>query len=170
VPPPFVRRYRSRAGSGPLHVEGALPPGLGGAQTASVSIPWRWPRHRTHSEARPRGAGDERPGAGGLSGSSTAASRTSTRTIWWEFLLQRQDIVAGNTMIQILKARTDPRLAAYFDANAQGPIRWSRSEQRDRAGAPAAPPYPRPRLRCRHVRHRSSTPLSVVKPRSGSRW
>ncbi len=40
--------------------------------------------------------------------------------IWAEFLSTRQDIVAGNTLIQILKARNDPRLAAYFDANAKG--------------------------------------------------
>jgi hypothetical protein len=40
--------------------------------------------------------------------------------IWGEFLSTRQDLVAGNVLIQILKARTDPRLAAYFDANAQG--------------------------------------------------
>jgi hypothetical protein len=40
--------------------------------------------------------------------------------IWGEFLLSRQDIVAGNAMIQILKARNDTvRMAAYFDANAQ---------------------------------------------------
>jgi len=38
--------------------------------------------------------------------------------IWAEFLAQRQDIVAGNSFIQILKARGDPRLAAYFDAAA----------------------------------------------------
>src|SRR5438034_2856090 len=40
--------------------------------------------------------------------------------IWAEFLSTRQDIVAGNTLIRILKARSDPRLAAYFDANAKG--------------------------------------------------
>src|SRR6266576_2375313 len=40
--------------------------------------------------------------------------------VWAEFLSTRQDIVAGNTLIQILKARNDPRLAAYFDANAKG--------------------------------------------------
>jgi hypothetical protein len=40
--------------------------------------------------------------------------------IWAEFLQQRQDIVAGNVLVQILKARNDPRLAAYFDANSAG--------------------------------------------------
>ena len=40
--------------------------------------------------------------------------------IWAEFLLQRQDLVAGNVLIQILKARGDPRLSQYFDANAAG--------------------------------------------------
>ena len=40
--------------------------------------------------------------------------------VWAEFLSTRQDIVAGNTLIRILKARSDPRLAAYFDANAKG--------------------------------------------------
>lgn len=41
--------------------------------------------------------------------------------IWGEFLLSRQDIVAGNAMIQIMKARGDTvRMAGYLDANAQG--------------------------------------------------
>jgi hypothetical protein len=41
--------------------------------------------------------------------------------IWAEFLLQRQDVVAGNTLIQILKSRNDTvRLRSYFDANAVG--------------------------------------------------
>ena len=43
--------------------------------------------------------------------------------IWYEFLNSRQDIVAGNTLVAILQARTDPRLAAYFDPNAQGNFR-----------------------------------------------
>lgn len=38
--------------------------------------------------------------------------------IWYEFLNSRQDIVAGDALIQILKTRADPRLAAYFNANA----------------------------------------------------
>jgi len=45
--------------------------------------------------------------------------------IWYEFLNSRQDIVAGDALIQILKGRSttpatgvDPRLAAYFNANA----------------------------------------------------
>ena len=40
--------------------------------------------------------------------------------IWAEFLLQRQDIVAGDVLVSILKARSDPRLAAYFNANSTG--------------------------------------------------
>lgn len=40
--------------------------------------------------------------------------------IWAEFLLARADLVAGDALVQILKARTDPRLAAYFTANAAG--------------------------------------------------
>jgi hypothetical protein len=43
--------------------------------------------------------------------------------IWYEFLNSRQDIVAGNALVQILQTRADPRLAAYFDANAQGTFR-----------------------------------------------
>jgi hypothetical protein len=43
--------------------------------------------------------------------------------IWAEFLAQRQDIVAGNALVQIMKARNDTlRLAAYFDRNAAGQI------------------------------------------------
>jgi hypothetical protein len=40
--------------------------------------------------------------------------------IWAEFLLARQDLVAGNSLVEILKTRGDPRLAAYFDANTAG--------------------------------------------------
>jgi hypothetical protein len=41
--------------------------------------------------------------------------------IWGEFLLQRQDLVAGNVLVSILKARNDTvRLRNYFDANAAG--------------------------------------------------
>jgi hypothetical protein len=40
--------------------------------------------------------------------------------IWAEFLLSRQDIVAGNTLVSILKARNDTvRLRNYFDVDAQ---------------------------------------------------
>jgi hypothetical protein len=43
--------------------------------------------------------------------------------IWAEFLTQRGgDIVAGNTLVQILKTRNDPRLTAYFTPNAAGDI------------------------------------------------
>jgi len=38
--------------------------------------------------------------------------------IWYEFLNSRQDLVAGDAMIQILKTRADPRLQQYFNANA----------------------------------------------------
>jgi len=41
--------------------------------------------------------------------------------IWAEFLLQRQDLVAGNVLIQVLKSRNDTvRLRSYFDPNAAG--------------------------------------------------
>lgn len=40
--------------------------------------------------------------------------------IWAEFLLARQDLVAGNSLIQILQSRGDPRLAAYFTPNSAG--------------------------------------------------
>lgn len=40
--------------------------------------------------------------------------------IWAEFLTSRQDLVAGNVLVQILKTRNDPRLSAYFNANASG--------------------------------------------------
>jgi len=39
--------------------------------------------------------------------------------IWGEFLLARQDIVAGNVLIQLLKARNDTaRMRRYFDPNS----------------------------------------------------
>jgi len=39
--------------------------------------------------------------------------------IWGEFLLSRQDIVAGNAMIQIMKSRNDTvRMRQYFDTNS----------------------------------------------------
>jgi hypothetical protein len=47
------------------------------------------------------------------------ATQDVDANIWAEFLSTRQDLVAGNVLVSILKARTDPRLAAYFDANAQ---------------------------------------------------
>ena len=41
--------------------------------------------------------------------------------VWAEFLLARQDVVAGDRLIGILKARSDTvRLRNYFDLNAQG--------------------------------------------------
>lgn len=41
--------------------------------------------------------------------------------IWAEFLAQRQDVVAGNVLVSIMKARNDTiRLAGYFDRNATG--------------------------------------------------
>jgi len=40
--------------------------------------------------------------------------------IWAEFLNSRQDLVAGDALVSILKARADPRLQAYFNANASG--------------------------------------------------
>jgi len=61
--------------------------------------------------------------------------------IWAEFLSTRQDLIAGNVLIQILKARSDPRLAAYFDANAQG--QFVGADQNDSTiRAPGCPPLP----------------------------
>ena len=40
--------------------------------------------------------------------------------IWAEFLTSRQDLVAGHTLVSILRTRNDPRLAAYFNPNASG--------------------------------------------------
>ncbi|MBI4420199.1 MAG: SusD/RagB family nutrient-binding outer membrane lipoprotein [Gemmatimonadetes bacterium] len=42
--------------------------------------------------------------------------------IWTQFLAARQDIVAGNALVAILKARSDPRLTAYFDNTAAGSV------------------------------------------------
>lgn len=42
--------------------------------------------------------------------------------IWQQFLAARQDIVAGHALVSLLKARSDPRLTAYFDPNGQGHI------------------------------------------------
>jgi hypothetical protein len=42
--------------------------------------------------------------------------------IWAEFLNSRQDLVAGNVLVAILKARSDPRLTAYFNTNAGGDV------------------------------------------------
>jgi hypothetical protein len=39
--------------------------------------------------------------------------------IWGEFLLSRQDVVAGNAMVQIMKSRNDTvRMRQYFDTNS----------------------------------------------------
>jgi hypothetical protein len=40
--------------------------------------------------------------------------------IWASFLNSRQDLVAGHTLVQMLKDRNDPRLAAYFNPNGAG--------------------------------------------------
>lgn len=42
--------------------------------------------------------------------------------IWQQFLQARQDIVAGDALVQVLKARNDPRLTAYFDPNTSGQV------------------------------------------------
>jgi starch-binding outer membrane protein, SusD/RagB family len=44
------------------------------------------------------------------------------QNIWSQFLAARQDIVAGDALVSILKARNDPRLTAYFDPNLQGVV------------------------------------------------
>lgn len=62
--------------------------------------------------------------------------------IWAEFLLSRQDVVAGDKLVSILKARNDTvRLRNYFDANAQG--QFVGADQNNATvrppGCPAAP-------------------------------
>jgi hypothetical protein len=43
--------------------------------------------------------------------------------IWAEFLNSRQDLVAGNVLVSLLKSRNDPRLTAYFNTvNAAGDV------------------------------------------------
>ena len=42
--------------------------------------------------------------------------------IWQQFLQARQDVVAGDALIQVLRARNDPRLTQYFDPNGAGNI------------------------------------------------
>ena len=59
--------------------------------------------------------------------------------IWAEFLAQRQDIVAGNALVSIMKARNDTiRLAAYFDRNAAG--QFIGSDQNNFAVPPTSAP------------------------------
>jgi hypothetical protein len=42
--------------------------------------------------------------------------------IWTAFLNSRQDLVAGNALVALLKARNDPRLTQYFNNNASGVV------------------------------------------------
>ena len=42
--------------------------------------------------------------------------------IWQQFLQARQDIVAGDALVQVLRSRNDPRLTQYFDANTAGNV------------------------------------------------
>lgn len=61
--------------------------------------------------------------------------------IWGEFLLSRQDIVAGNTLVTILKARGDTaRMRQYFDPNAQG--QFVGNDQNNVTVRPAGCPAP----------------------------
>jgi len=61
--------------------------------------------------------------------------------IWAEFLSTRQDIVAGDVLVQILKTRNDPRLAAYFDPSTNS--QFVGADQNNSTvrppGCPAAP-------------------------------
>ncbi len=58
--------------------------------------------------------------------------------IWAEFLTQRGgDIRAGNTLVQLLKDRSDPRLAAYFTPNAAGAF-FGLSQNNQVVGGPAS--------------------------------
>ncbi len=61
--------------------------------------------------------------------------------IWAEFLSSRQDIVAGNTLVSILKARNDTvRLRNYFDLNSQG--QYAGADQNNVTVRPAGCPAP----------------------------
>ena len=61
--------------------------------------------------------------------------------IWGEFLLSRQDIVAGNVMVATLKARNDTvRLRNYFDVNSQG--QFVGADQNNVTVRPAGCPAP----------------------------
>ncbi len=63
----------------------------------------------------------------------------SDANIWAEFLAQRSDIVAGNVLVSIMKARNDTiRLAAYFDRNAAS--QFIGSDQNNVAVPPASAP------------------------------
>jgi starch-binding outer membrane protein, SusD/RagB family len=42
----------------------------------------------------------------------------SDGNVWAQFLNQRQDVVAGHVLVQLLKDRSDPRLTEYFDPAA----------------------------------------------------
>jgi hypothetical protein len=48
--------------------------------------------------------------------------------IWQQFLQARQDIVAGDALVQVLRARSDPRLTQYFDANSTGNVTGMNSD------------------------------------------
>ena len=61
--------------------------------------------------------------------------------IWGEFLLSRQDIVAGNVLVATLKARNDTvRLRNYFDVNSQG--QFVGADQNNVTVRPAGCPAP----------------------------
>jgi hypothetical protein len=67
------------------------------------------------------------------------ATQDFDANIWAEFLAQRQDIVAGNALVSVMKARNDTiRLAAYFDRNAAG--QFIGSDQNNFAVPPTSAP------------------------------
>jgi hypothetical protein len=58
--------------------------------------------------------------------------------IWAEFLTARQgDIGAGHVLVQLLKDRNDPRLAAYFTSNNPSGEFWGLDANNQLVGAPA---------------------------------
>jgi hypothetical protein len=61
------------------------------------------------------------------------------QNIWSQFLAARQDIVAGDALVSMLKARSDPRLTAYFNPNGQGNI-WGMDADGKVANGCADPP------------------------------
>lgn len=62
-------------------------------------------------------------------------SAITEANLWGQFLGNRQDMTAGQTMITILQARNDPRLAAYFTTATGGGYRGADQFGRNASGA-----------------------------------
>jgi hypothetical protein len=89
------------------------------------------------SEA-PATVADARHGQGPGDFRSTHGTSNADGNVWAQFLNGRQDLVAGDALVQVLKARNDPRLTAYFDANATGNVTGvNQDEQTIGTGSPS---------------------------------